>query len=41
MFNDLDLYNKKYRNLFIRYIIKTVKKNNFIFDKNVDDLEKN
>ena len=40
MFNDLDLYNKKYRNLFIRSIIKTVKKNNFIFDKNVDDLEK-
>ena len=41
MFNDLDLYNKKYRNLFIRSIINTVKKNNFIFDKNVDDLEKN
>ncbi len=40
MFNDLDLYNKKYQKKIFKSIFKTVKENNFIFGKKVEKLEK-
>ncbi|MDC3008032.1 aminotransferase class I/II-fold pyridoxal phosphate-dependent enzyme [Candidatus Pelagibacter sp.] len=40
MFNDLDLYNKKNKKLILKSVTKTIDKNNFIFDQNVDKLEK-
>lgn len=39
MLNDLDLYNKKYQKKIIRVISKTIKKNNFIFGKEVKIFE--
>ena len=40
MFNDLDLYNKKYKKKILNSIQKTVNENNFIFGNNVKKLEK-
>ena len=40
MFNDLDLYNKRYQKKIFKSIFKTVKENNFIFGEKVEKLEK-
>ena len=40
MFNDLDLYNKKYKKKILNSIQKTVNENNFIFGNNVKKLER-
>ena len=41
MFNDLDIYNKKYRKKILQSIQKTIIKNNFIFGNDVKKLEEN
>ena len=41
MFNDLDLYNKKYKKKIFKSIQKTINENNFIFGKDVKKLERN
>ena len=40
MFNDLDLYNKKYKKKILNSIQKTANENNFIFGNNVKKLER-
>ena len=40
MFNDLDLYNKKYKKKILQSIQKTITENNFIFGSDVKKLEK-